>query len=83
MQLAAHNDVKASDVPCTVDGGKDNGKDCAYRDYMVGKVQGFGMGYGRGVQQLIKTYMKAYRFGLCLLHLCVWDVCERDDFLMF
>ncbi len=61
QSTTAADDV--TDSPCTVEGGESEGKDCSFRDFMTGKLQGYVSGYTIGSKQLVKSYLKAYRYG--------------------
>lgn len=63
MQLAAMKSEKKVLSECDLTGTEKNGRGCALRDIMIGKLQGYSAGWQLGVKQLVKTYLKAYRFG--------------------
>eukprot|EP00299_Pterocystis_sp_00344_P020123 c9904_g1_i1.p1 GENE.c9904_g1_i1~~c9904_g1_i1.p1 ORF type:complete len:566 (-),score=185.32 c9904_g1_i1:16-1713(-) len=62
LQLAA-NAPHQVQVPCGTGGGESEGGDCAFRDLMVGKIQGYSAGWQTAVKQLIQVYQKAFKQG--------------------
>jgi len=58
IQLAGSDSIH-----CDFNGGEKQGKSCAFKDILTGKLQGYAMGWQFGVKHLAAMYMRAYRFG--------------------